>query len=827
MATSLRFLCHSLLLLSICGKVFSVYQDNDGVSNPQVYQPRSVYEYKSYRNVQLIHYKIPSQVTQALWQFTGFQKGDDSCPVENIQIALQWGSYPVIDPADASFPDNTYLKRTALLEFETPSDMGSLYVNLMSPQAGDWFAAVYLPPPNEAAEIQPKGFGEDCNYFLGSILKYHREIEIVTLSQYTQIPHDMDHGEDSVLYKFYITESIGAVTFKLEGCQYKSVINPVEDICAVEMSVEANAIPFEFSETINCMEKFEKNGTCQLEVIQPKRQTWYYIKVKRAIQNVSIGFAATVNVEDCGLSLYTYLFPDSSLNEDKSDKLTTFKVNITEYPYPPTVDTTEELSPLLFERNEDADFMHSGTEEGEMRYRMYIADDTDERKSANAFNDLLEDEGVCLPGAPMQRDKYGADFTVVYTYRDEVANSSLDVVNIKSDQPTVLSFDTRAIVEIGSHIKIQSKILQVSNASEVSVTMCLRKGAPPPYKDGKIQCESDSYTVLNTTSEDSMTLHMPYPEPGIWYLSFVSKCYLNGSNGTVYIPCSDVVQVSVKVNMEPCMLDCNGHGTCRRYYSGELLFATCVCSDNYGGWACTNDTYAHSDSFLLLQTCLLSLSNLFFLPAIIIAGYRWMFVESLVYFYTMFFSGFYHLCDSGGYCMMDYDTMQYCDFLASVIAFWVTLVAMAVLKPSITAFLHMLGTLVLITITKYDRFSLWIFIVPVGAGLILIAGSWIYKAYNSRTCFPGFKQTIIHTIPGLFTAGTGLVLYAFVENDANYYLIHSLWHGLIALSIIFLLPPKQKNSKKGLRRVPSDENMLSEDEEDEPEDNGRDLPQPI
>ena len=45
-------------------------------------------------------------------------------------------------------------------------------------------------------------------------------------------------------------------------------------------------------------------------------------------------------------------------------------------------------------------------------------------------------------------------------------------------------------------------------------------------------------------------------------------------------------------------------------------------------------------------------------------------------------------------------------------------------------------------------------------------------------------------MPGFLLALSGLILFAFCETDENYWYIHSLWHILIASSILFFLPHK-------------------------------------
>ena len=62
-----------------------------------------------------------------------------------------------------------------------------------------------------------------------------------------------------------------------------------------------------------------------------------------------------------------------------------------------------------------------------------------------------------------------------------------------------------------------------------------------------------------------------------------------------------------------------------------------IFSIGYRGYGCTDDSHSNLAKYLP-SVLFLTLSNLMFIPAIIIASYYRLYIEALVYFFNMFFS---------------------------------------------------------------------------------------------------------------------------------------------------------------------------------------------
>ncbi|KYO36176.1 transmembrane protein 8B isoform B [Alligator mississippiensis] len=216
----------------------------------------------------------------------------------------------------------------------------------------------------------------------------------------------------------------------------------------------------------------------------------------------------------------------------------------------------------------------------------------------------------------------------------------------------------------------------------------------------------------------------------------------------------------------------------------------------WNGWGCTDNAEAFSYGFQLLSTLLLCLSNLMFVPPVAIALRSHYLLEASVYIFTMFFSTFYHACDQPGivvFCIMEYDVLQFCDFLGSLMSVWVTVIAMARLQPVVKQVLYLLGAMLLSMALQLDRHGLWNLLGPSLFALGIMAIAWTARSIRRRHCYPPtWKRWAFYLCPGALIAAAAVLLYAFVETEENYFYIHSIWHMLIAGSVGFLLPPRAK-----------------------------------
>ncbi|XP_026506612.1 post-GPI attachment to proteins factor 6 [Terrapene carolina triunguis] len=374
--------------------------------------------------------------------------------------------------------------------------------------------------------------------------------------------------------------------------------------------------------------------------------------------------------------------------------------------------------------------------------------------AVGAANNASDPGTFCLQNQPVIREDLD-----VASVRFRVINGPS--IPVHSEFPTLLLFNLNTGMDSGGTLVVNLLLNETSlSIGNASVFACMTAASPVLTLNTTQNCSTaffQGYPLNVTGSSTEATLIIPYPETDNWFLSLQLICPRGQGE------CNKAkAKVTVSTYLSPCFDDCGTYGQCSLLRRHGYLYAGCSCK-----------------------------------AAIAVALYRYYLVEASVYTYTMFFSTFYHACDQPGVavmCIMDYDTLQYCDFLGSVVAIWVTILCMARVKKILKYVLFVLGTLLIAMSLQLDRRGIWNMMGPCLFALIIMIMAWVYHGVKRRHCYPtSWKRWVFYLIPGIILAFVAISVYAFMETNDNYYYTHSIWHILVASSVAFLLPPRDKH----------------------------------
>ncbi|XP_053203964.1 uncharacterized protein LOC128388574 [Panonychus citri] len=375
---------------------------------------------------------------------------------------------------------------------------------------------------------------------------------------------------------------------------------------------------------------------------------------------------------------------------------------------------------------------------------------------------------------------------------------------------SVLHFQINPILDSGGTLTIDLGLNPLTvNMSDQNVTLsgCLRQG------HYSISLETCQYPMkVNSSHNPLITLNIPYPRAGLWFISLKADCYKYDGWSFKTDPCkSNVTSIIMNIKSISCFEDqCAPHGKCNQFISGGLIFSTCICNSGWKGLDCKDGSDALDEREILINFLLLTLSNLVFVPALILAIYRHLFTEAIIYLIAMSSSILYHACDSDSlqaFCLVKLNILQYVDFYSALLAFWVTLISLSNLPIKARSFFHLIGSVFLAIGVQYDRTSLWTFVIPVSAGFIIVILTWCFFCCIKRNCFPSCQLWTLSMVPGFVMTTSGLAIYSLFETKDNYAIVHSFWHAVMASALLFLIPTMER--KVTAHKKPS------ADEEDE------------
>ncbi|NXJ72844.1 TMM8B protein, partial [Rostratula benghalensis] len=586
-----------------------------------------------------------------------------------------------------------------------------------------------------------QGLYEECQYLFQPQLIVQRMVNIEVLYPGYFTKQSMAPHNRSCLYKVFVPSYTSHVLVEVLQCYGAKG-------CPLWLHMWAKAPPLHNSTALECQE----HAPCQLILDLPFWQHWYYVLVeKHPGVPGTVSFQVTVKLTDCSRpSLARPPFPPSSTFMNMTHSFSSMGgLVLGDSPPPASAIGMKHPVPI---------------------------------PTASPASNL------CWPVHPMLRNEL--DTFSIHFYIFFGPNMS-----VPPDRPAVFIISLLPVLDSGGVLNLELR-LNVSSLCGENATVfgCLNHEVPlMPSNNASVICEMESLAgfLLSVNATASLShLQIPYPPTGSWYLSLHSLCATEHG----FEPCINVTaKVYLSTYLSPCINDCGIYGQCKLRRTNNYLYAACECKAGWNGWGCTENAEAFSYSFQLLSMLLLCLSNVMFVPPFAIAIHSHCLLEAAIYIFTMFFSTFYHACGQPGiavFCIMEYDVLQFCDFLGSLMSIWVTVIAMAQLQPVV---LYLLGAMLLSMALQMDRHGLWNLLGPSLFALGIMAIAWTARTIQCHHCYlPTWKRWAFYLCPGVLIAGATVLLYAFVETEENYFYIHSIWHLLIASSVSFLLPPRAK-----------------------------------
>uniref|UniRef100_A0A8C6HJZ5 Transmembrane protein 8B n=1 Tax=Mus spicilegus TaxID=10103 RepID=A0A8C6HJZ5_MUSSI len=708
--------------------------------------PRKLSPFRSFASTELFHFHVPEDTFLAVWNLIIFKEQGgtfgDHCPDQSVTVYFRSGAPPVINPLHTHFPADTAVPGvfSLTLSWTLPNRTSGIF-NVSSPLPGDWFLAAHLPQAH--GHISVKGLQDECQYLLQPQLIVRRLLDVAVLVPGRPSEQTLSSHNRSALYKVFVP----SFTYRVSA-QLVCVGGRGASVCPLTLRLRPKAPPLHNSSSVAC----GGASVCQLELALPPWGHWVYVRVETPSRGPgrTISFQLCVRLQECPQpSLSRALVPGAAMNMPQSLGTQPLPLEL------PSLGTPVEGSGAV-----------APTEH-------------------------------CWPVRPTLRnelDTFSVHFYIFFG----------PSVALPPERPAVFALRLLPVLDSGGVLSLELQ-LNVSSLRQENVTVfgCLTHEVPLSLGDAAVTCSKESLAgfLLSVSATSRVArLRIPFPQTGTWFLTLRSLCGV----GPRFVRCRNATaEVRLRTFLSPCVDDCGPYGQCKLLRTHNYLYAACECKAGWRGWGCTDSADALTYGFQLLSTLLLCLSNLMFLPPVVLAIRSRYVLEAAVYTFTMFFSTFYHACDQPGivvFCIMDYDVLQFCDFLGSLMSVWVTVIAMARLQPVIKQVLYLLGAMLLSMALQLDRHGLWNLLGPSLFALGILATAWTVRSVRRRHCYPPtWRRWLFYLCPGSLIAGSAVLLYAFVETRDNYFYIHSIWHMLIAGSVGFLLPPRAKTD----RRVPS------------------------
>lgn len=586
--------------------------------------------------------------------------------------------------------------------------------------------------PPSSQKIEVKGFVPTCAYIFQPDMLVMRVVEVFILEP--DIPFPQTLLSHPSYLKIFVPEYTQELRLELQGCVSNGSLG-----CPVRLTVGSATLPSNFQKVLTCTGPTQ---ACHLLLPSPPWDRWLQVTAKSlAGPHVLVAFSAVAALTACRPWIVNF---QHLLQSSPNQSCNT---------------STGLLSP------------------------------------SPGYQDLGRNSSVgggpfCLMNYQVMRE----DTDVVSVHFRPLDRVS---VLVQSDMPSVMRLQLNTAMDSGGSLTISLWANKSVISNNTLVMVCVNAASPFLSFNTSLNCTTaffQGYPLFLSTLSRKANLIIPYPETDNWYLSLQLVCPQSPEE------CEKAsALVETTLYLVPCLNDCGPYGQCLLLRRHGYLYAGCSCKAGWRGWSCTDNSTAQTIAQQRTAALLLTLSNLVFLAPITLSVYRCLLVEASVYAYTMFFSTFYHACDQPGeavLCILNYDTLQYCDFLGSGVSIWVTILCMARLKASLKYVLLLLGTLVFAMSLQLDRRGAWNMMGPCLFAFAVMVAMWVYRCGHRRHCYPtSWQRWVFYLLPGISMAAVAIAIYTSMMTSDNYYYTHSIWHMLLAGSTAFLLPPRDKHAE--------------------------------
>ncbi|KAF3956051.1 hypothetical protein CMV_018798 [Castanea mollissima] len=356
--------------------------------------------------------------------------------------------------------------------------------------------------------------------------------------------------------------------------------------------------------------------------------------------------------------------------------------------------------------------------------------------------------------------------------------------------------------------------IRLTSDTEINYEVYARFGGLPSidiwdyfYANSTRSSDGSMFFILNNSSKEKVDFYILYVREGIWGFGLRQ---LNTSSG------ASKDEIIMSISLERCPQSCSSHGECRLAFdaSGLTSYSFCACDRRHGGFDCGIEIVSHQ-GHIWQSFCLIASNAAAVLPAFWALRQKAL-AEWVVYTASGIFSGLYHACDVGTWCLLTFNVLQFMDFWLSFMAVVSTFVYLATIDEVFKRAIHTAVAILtaLMAATKATRSSNIIIVIAIGALGLLIG--WLielmtkYRScsfsigfdFNMRNRWQTLKVWVQNLIKTLFRrfrwmfvlAGFTTLAFAAIswklETSESYWVWHSLWHVSIYTSSFFFLCSK-------------------------------------